>query len=123
MPLRYLTAAMAVALAILLFLGPSRAQAQFAGSSTAQMQIVGCVVYATKGSQKSVDCLAQAKKICGEAKSCELPIDASLSNETAVDLKTWNMVEVSLMCDKEPRTRGPYPQNDHATMTLTCMGR
>ncbi len=95
--------------------GPGKAQA------APSISIKSCEVVARRDATKKKDCAEVAARLCGPAGFCELPIGMMLTDGNDLDPGNIKLVRVSYMCGERPgRTVGPYDQNDHATITLTC---
>lgn len=100
-------------------------EAQENASAPGGMQITSCVVYSTKSADKTYDCLRQAAEACNGRLWCEIPIGHDLTAGTDVDPNAGFLdksVKFTYVCGGVSRQRGPYHQNDHASMVLECNG-
>ncbi len=104
-----------------LLLGALRVGAQ--APAPASIEIVSCIVYSETNKKDSFDCSAKARAQCKAAASCELPIGMALTDGRNIgDPQSWKKVRVQYRCGSFEHVNGPYNQDDHATMHLSCRG-
>ena len=102
--------------------GPASAQFEGGAASGTRIRISACSVYSTRDESRKVDCTAVAAKACDGQAICDLPIGVNLTDGRDIDSRSFKKAKVTYVCGQLVRTRGPYPQNDNATLTLTCTG-
>lgn len=89
------------------------------------MKITACTVISTKDASKTLDCSAEAARLCNGKEQCEIQIGYNLSAGQDIDPSAGvigKMVTILYACGAVSRQRGPYPQSDHASLILECMG-
>jgi len=113
-------------LALTLFIGFGLAEAPL---STAQnvaptIEITECVVYSPLDQTMRFDCSAKARTLCGAGAHCEISIGLALTDGRELDgnPKNWKKVRIRYRCGQALHTSGPFDQDDHATMVLSCTG-
>jgi hypothetical protein len=102
------------------------AQAQWVQSSKAPpVKVISCLVYSTVDAQIKYDCTAVASGSCNGKSVCKLPIGYNLTAGKDIDAKggfLGKMVKVTYACGGVSGQVGPYQQDNHATLDLTCGG-
>ena len=105
-------------------LGASGVRAEETSAESAKMQITSCVVHASPG--KNYDCKADATKAveaCNGTAVCEVQIGYNLTSGKDIDPGSGyfgKQVTITYMCGETPQQRGPYYQDDHASLVLEC---
>lgn len=114
-----------MALAVVCLLASAaRAQVEDPAAS-GKMQITSCLVYLTKSPDKTYECTATVAEACNGKQQCEMPIGYNLTGGKDVDPASGflgKMVKITYTCGGHSRQRGPYQQNEHASMILECSG-
>lgn len=104
----------------------SVAQAQVADpTAPSKMQITSCQVYLTQSPDRKFECTAAVAEVCNGKEQCEMPIGYNLTSGKDVDPASGflgKMVKITYTCGGVARQRGPYQQNEHASMILECSG-
>jgi hypothetical protein len=105
-------------------LGASGAQAQEGSAGPDSIQIRSCLVSAA--ADKTYDCKAEATKaveLCNGTPQCEVQIGYNLTSGKDIDPGSGyfgKQVTITYMCGETPQQRGPYYQDDHASLVLEC---
>ena len=105
---------------------PSRAQETPAPSPvSAGMKIVSCTVASIDETKQPYDCSPRAAELCNGKDLCEIQIGYNLTDGKDIDPTigvVGKLVSIRYACGAIIRQRGPYNQNDHATLILECNG-
>lgn len=102
------------------------APAQTFLSDPPAINIQSCSVRATGNTDKTYDCSAEVAEACNGQPGCELQIGYNLTAGKDIDPGSGfegKLVTVVYNCGAASpvsRQRGPYNQNDHATLLLDC---
>ncbi len=102
------------------------APAQGLPSTPPAINIQSCSVRTTGDTDKTYDCSAEVAKACNGQPTCELQIGYNLTAGKDIDPSSGfegKLVTVVYDCgvaSPVSRQRGPYNQNDHATLLLDC---
>lgn len=108
-----------------LVLTTSQVKAEESPAAPGGMRITSCVVYSAKAPDKTYDCMQEAAKVCNGKQLCDIQIGYNLTAGTDIEPGSGflgKFVKFTYVCGDLARQRGPYHQNDHATMTLECHG-
>jgi len=91
------------------------------------IKVAACSVSSVRDKSIKFDCTAKAAEACNGKAKCELPIGANLTDNRDIDpvgppsvRRLGKIVAVSYKCGDITARRGPYEQNDNATLTLDC---
>lgn len=107
------------------FLAVPQLQAQESSPSSHGMRITSCLVYSAKSPDRTYDCSAEAARICNDKQLCEIQIGDNLTAGKDIEPGAGflgRLVKFTYACGELLRQRGPYHQNDHASMILECNG-
>lgn len=115
--------------AALLLVSPVQAQNTPISSSGSSphsgMKITSCVLSSTIDVDKTYDCSSVVAKLCDGKRECEIPIGYNLSAGKDIEPSggfLGKKVAITFTCGSRSVQRGPYHQNDHATLLLDCSG-
>jgi hypothetical protein len=88
------------------------------------VEVEDCQVYPASSPGAGDDCPAHAKQTCAGQVTCELPIDSELGGKrkAGADPNSWLKVRLKYKCGPVERVSGPFDQDDHATLILSCLG-
>ena len=106
------------------FLGQPAVQAQGDSAGSPNIQITSCLVSAA--ADKTYDCKAEATKaveLCYGTAQCEVQIGYNLTSGKDIDPGSGyfgKQVTITYKCGETPQQRGPYYQDDHASLILEC---
>ncbi|HVW67587.1 MAG TPA: hypothetical protein VHB68_01375 [Steroidobacteraceae bacterium] len=94
------------------------------GAPPPVIEIQECRVYPPGNPHSGIDCTRAAKAACEGKPACEFPIGSRLSGHPDADSEpfSWKKVRVRFRCGKLQHVSGPFDQDDHATMQLSCFG-
>ena len=95
--------------------------------SNASIKVTACVVSSVRDKSIHQDCTSKASKLCDGTQYCELPIGVNLTDGRDIDpvgvpmvRRLGKVVDVEFQCGKTTEKRGPNPQNNNATLILSC---
>jgi len=101
------------------------ARADNSAAAPGGIKIASCTVSSTRDPGNAYDCSAEAAKDCNGRGECEIPIGYNLTAGKDIEPGsglTGKRVTIKYDCgDAKWRQRGPYYQNDHATLILECL--
>ena len=115
--------------ALLVGVASVRAQDAFVQGqkSSDSIKITSCVVSSVRDKSIHQDCTSTASKLCNGSQYCELPIGFNLTEGRDIDpvgvpmvRRLGKVVDVEFQCGKATERRGPNPQNNNATLILSC---
>jgi hypothetical protein len=91
------------------------------------IKISSCVVYSLRDKSIRQDCTTKAASVCDGSHWCELPIGFNLTDGKDIDpvgvpmvRRLGKVVNVEFRCGASLEKRGPNPQNNNATLILSC---
>jgi len=91
------------------------------------IQVTACVVYSVRDTSIQHSCMSKASTLCNGKQYCELPIGFNLTDGEDIDpvgvpmeRRLGKNVDVEFQCGKITEKRGPNPQNNNATLILSC---
>ena len=111
-------------LAATVLFGQPALQAQEESAGPGSIEIKSCLVSAS--ADKTYDCKAEATKAverCNGSAQCEIQIGYNLTSGKDIDPGSGyfgKQVTITYMCGETPQQRGPYYQDDHASLVLEC---
>ena len=95
--------------------------------SSGSIKVTSCVVSSVRDKSIHQDCTSKASSVCDGSQYCELPIGFNLTDGRDIDpvgvpmvRRLGKVVDVKFQCGKTTETRGPNPQNNNATLILSC---
>jgi hypothetical protein len=88
------------------------------------IDILDCVVYPEGKAEPTADCAGKVRTACGRTAHCSVPIGLALTDGRQIDgdARTWKKVRIHYRCGQQKHVEGPYIQDDHATVILSCGG-
>jgi hypothetical protein len=91
------------------------------------IKVTSCVVFSVRDKSIRHDCTSKASSLCDGSQYCELPIGFNLTDGRDIDpvgvpmvRRLGKNVDVEFQCGKTTEKRGPNPQNNNATLILSC---
>lgn len=91
------------------------------------IKVTSCVVFSVRDNSIRQDCTSKASTLCDGSQYCELPIGLNLTDGRDIDpvgvpmvRRLGKNVDVEFQCGKTTEKRGPNPQNNNATLILSC---
>lgn len=100
------------------------ARAQNDAPAAFGIKVASCTVSSTRNPTKTYDCSPKVAKACNGQVECEIQIGDNLTDGKDVDPVSGfpdKIVTIKYDCgDAKPKQRGPYPQNNHASLFLEC---
>lgn len=95
--------------------------------TSGSIKVTSCVVSSVRDKSIHHDCTSKAATLCNGSQYCELPIGLNLTDGRDIDpvgvpmvRRLGKNVDVEFQCGKTTEKRGPNPQNNNATLILSC---